>query len=1155
MRDFLTCFFLVATLSWGQSFTGSIRGTITDNTKATVGGAKITATDADRNVEHTTVSDSSGRYIFPTLPAARYSLAVEFPGFDKAVQPAFRLEVQQQATVDIELRVGSVTTTIAVEASAPLLNTTSATLGQVVESRLLNRLPLQGRNPLALTQLAPGVISTGSGGTNTNFVSSGVRNNASEVLLDGGPISGIEQNGGVTDVKYSPNVDVVEEFKVQTNFFSAEFGNTGGTVINMISKSGTNEFHGVGYYFRRDAAMNANNWFSNSRNSPLPDSKVDNFGGTVGGPVWLGKLYNGKNRTFFFGDYERVSNLDAQTQLASVPTAQQLAGDFSDTRLANGALVPLFDPYSTYTNASGTVLRNPIPGNIIPRARQNPVSLNFNKYFPAPNQAGNPFTRENNWFAAGNRRSRSNKADAKIDHNISDKQRFSARYGVSWGSNELANLVGNISQGGSQGSNRTQNFIMDYTRTHSPTTVIAVRAGLLRGKGLSDPISYGFDATTLGLPQSMIDASGVKAFPSYSAQYRQMGVAGYAIIHRFEDVYQFLGSVTKIMGGHTLKAGGEYRKLHLNYFQPNTPNGSFSFSRNQTAENPVLASSTQGDGLASALLGWGSGGVISVDYSTAQSAGYFGTFLNDEWRLSQKLTLSLGLRYDFDIPRTDRYNRINWADIDAPAPIADVPQIKAVFPNLKGVMRFADDKNRSPYNGDYNNIQPRFGIAYSLNKKTSIRGAYGIFYVVSRHTVKGEVGTAFGFTDSSIPWSLDNNLTQYATFSNPWPAGITFPPGRNAAAFLGRGADTPMPKDDNPQYQQWNFSVQRELPGQGVLEVNYVGSKGTHLYFGNGDVVSALNNLNPIYWGLGRGTSGTGLLAKVPNPFFGVITNPTATTLNQPTVDYNRLLRAYPAYTSIGGGYRASANVANSIYHAMQVKYEKRFSRGLSAVAHYTWSKMISDSDASGGDVTWLAGNSNIQDVFNLRNERSLSVFDRPHRLVTSFDYELPIGRRRPIGQNMNRILDGIIGGWELTGIIIASSGAPMGVTQSASNLWAGGQRPNLIGDPSKPGSTRDKLNNYFNVAAFQTIPADRIGSAPRLLNYRGPALANADASLVKNFYITERKYVHLRLEGYSITNHPQWGNPNTSFGGTTFGQITSSSGQRVLQIGAKFYY
>jgi hypothetical protein len=1155
MRKSLLCFCLLSVLVWGQSYTGSIRGTVTDTTKAAVPGAKITAIDTDRNVEYSTLADSSGRYILPTLPAASYALTVQAAGFQKGSQPAFRLEVQQQATVDIELSVGAVTTTVEVQASSPLLNTTSATLGQVVESRLFLSAPNQGRNPLSLLSVAPGVVPTGSG---TNFVSSGVRNNASEVLMDGVPLTGIEQNGGVTDVKYTPTIDVVDEFKIQTNFFSAEFGNSGGTVINMVSKSGTNQVHGVGYFFRRDNALNANNWFSNARGVTLPDLTRNNFGGTVGGPVYLPKIYNGKNRSFFFADYDRFRQSSATTALGSVPTAQQLAGDFSDTRLNNGALVPLFDPYSTFTDASGTVLRNPIPGNVIPLSRQDAITRNFIKYFPAPNLPGDPFTRNNNWFAQGSNAGAGNKLDAKLDHNVSEKQRFTARYSVDWGWSTVANLTGNISHNGNPGASRSQNFTVDYTRTHSPTTIINLRAGVLRVRSLRDPLSSGFDATTLGLPKEMIDATGVKAFPLFSAQYRSMGAGGYAIIHRYEDVYQYLGALTRIHGGHTIKAGAEFRKLHLNYFQPNTPNGGFTFTRGVTSQNPTVSSSTQGDGLASALLGWGSSGQVSIDYPTAQSAGYFGTYVNDDWRITRKLTLNLGLRYDFDIPRTDRFNRINWLDLDAPAPIANVPAIKAVFPNLKGLMRFADDKKRTPYDGDWNNVQPRIGFAYALTNKTSIRAAYGLFYVVSRHTVKGEVGTAFGFTDSSIPWTLDSGLTRYARFSNPWPDGLTYPPGRDPLRFLGLGAGTPLPKDDNPPYQQWTFSIQREIPGRGVLEVNYVGTKGTHLYFGQGDVVSNLNPLDPIYWSQGRGTSGNGLNALVPNPFYGVITNPTATNYNRTTIQLNRLLRPYPEYSGSVGGYRASRNIGNSIYHALQVKYEKRFSHGLSMIAHYTFSKMISDSDVSGSDVDWLAGGSTVQDLKNLRNERSIAVFDRPHRLVTTFDYQIPIGRKRALGKSMNRILDGVIGGWELSGIVTASSGTPLGISQSASNLWQGNQRPNLVGDPSKPGSVRDKLNNYLNVAAFQQVNPDLIGSTPRFLpKYRGPGTVNEDATLMKNFAITESKYLQLRLEAYSVMNSPQWGMPGTSFapGSSSFGQITSSGGNRSVQIAAKFYY
>ena len=1150
MRSFGASLFLLSAIAWCQSYTGSIRGTITDNTRAAVPGAKVTATDVDRKVDYPTTSDSAGRYIFPTLPAARYTLTVEVQGFDKATQAAFRLEVQQQATVDVELKVGAVSTSVEVQGAAPLLNTTSATLGQVIENQIIQSTPNNGRNPLSLVLLAPGIVGATGG---VSFISNGVRNNSAEVLMDGAALTSIEQNGGITDLKYTPTTDVVEEMKVQTNFFSAEFGNTGGTVINMVSKSGTNDLHGVGYFYRRDAAMNANNWFANSRNSPLADSYRNWYGGTMGGPVYLPKLYNGRNRTFFFVDTDYYKQLSATTSTGSVPTARQLTGDFSDTRLANGNLVPIYDPYNTFVNSSGAVMRNPLAGNIIPLSRQNPIAQAFDKYFPAPTSEGNAFTHANNWFAQGSTPASDHKIDAKIDHNISDKQRFSSRYSVDWSANGVANLTGNISHNGNPGIARSQNFIMDYTRTQNASTVIALRAGILRVKSIRDPLSTGFDATTLGLPAYMTAATGTKNFPNYSAQYRAMGVGGYAIIHRYEDLYQYLGSVTKMIGGHTIKAGAEFRKLHLNYFQPNLPGGGFSFNRKQTGVNPLTSSSSQGDGLASALLGFGNGGSVSIDYPTAQSAGYAGAYVNDDWRITRRLTINFGVRWDADIPRVDRFDRINWMDLDAPAPIANNPQVKAVFPNLKGVMRFAPDDGRTPYDGDWKNFQPRFGFAYALNGKTSIRGAYGMFYTVSRHTVKGEVGTAFGFTDSSIPWSLDGGRTQYATFANPWPVGLTLPPGRNASAFLGMDAGTPLPHDRNPQYQQWNLSIQREVPGHGVVEVNYSASKGTRLYLGDtNDAVANLNNLNPIYWGIGVDD----LTSLVPNPFYGVITNPTATSYNGKTIEYDLLLRAFPAYSSVGG-YRAQVNIGDSSYHSLQIKYEKRFSHGLSVVAHYTFSKLMSDSDEAGSDVEWAAVSGSVQNLFNLKQERSVSAFNRPQRVVGSFAYDLPVGRNRFLGKSMNRILDGVIGGWQVSSIFSAQSGATLQVTLDSSNIWDGAvQRPNLVGNPSMSGSVFSRLNNYFNVNAFTSPDEFEYGSAPRYLpSYRGPAIINADATLMKNFQIKERKSVQLRLEAYNVTNSPQWNSPNTSFGSTTFGQITTSTNSRTLQVAAKFYY
>src|SRR5262245_49240307 len=929
----------------GQTFTASIRGTISDSTKAAIPSAVVTLTDVDRNLPHSTTTDTSGRYMLPSLQPGSYSLTVEATGFRKHTQPAFALAVQQQATVNVELTVGDVSASVEVQASAPLINTTAATLGQVVENKFILSAPLAARNPLTLVTLAAGLVpaeNSAGGSSGINFVANGVRANSSDALLDGMNLTGIDQNGGITEVKYSPSVDLIEEFKVQTNFYNAEFGNSGGAIINMVSKSGTNELHGVGYEFHRNAALNANSFFANRNGQNLPAFKRNVFGGTVGGPVWIPRIYKGKSRTFFFTLFEGDRQSNPSSTLTTVPTAQQLAGDFSDTRRSNGALYPIYNPFDLYTSGNQT-LRRPFPGNVIPASLHSRVAKNILAYYPKPTSEGAPFTHVNNFFAQGVRQASGNKIDAKIDHNLGEKQRFSSRYSVNWTSSNPPNLIGNIADRSNQGRNRNQNFVFDSTRTQSPTTVITTRLGILRRRTATDPISRlaGFDQTTLGFPSYLLE-SGVKQFPDIGPSgYLALGGSSFGQTYAWETEGILNGSVTKIIGGHTIKTGSELRAIHENFYQHGYPTGNFVFGRAQTGENPLVSNANQGDAIASMLLSWGSGGQYGLEWPTATYGKYFGLYLQDDWRVTRHFTLNLGVRYDFDVPRRERFNRLNWFDFEAPSPLqGKVPE----FPNLKGVMRFVDDKTRSAFDGDWNNLQPRIGIAYALGGKTSLRAGYGIFYVTSRHTTSGEPGSAFR-SRPGIQWSRDGGLTPYATLENPYPAGLTPPWGRDPLAFLGQGLNAYARDDINPQYQQWNFSIQRAVPGNGVVEVNYAGSKGTHLYFGSsGDTMDNRNKLDPVYWDIGR----TMLNSQVPNPFLGVITDPRS-VLSLPTVQLHRLLRPYPQYAG-GVGSPATPNIANSLYHSVQFKYEKRFSRGLAVIAHYTIAKMMSDSDVNNSE-------------------------------------------------------------------------------------------------------------------------------------------------------------------------------------------------------------
>jgi hypothetical protein len=1155
MRKLLLFFLSVSVVIWAQSYTASVRGIVTDPTQALVPLASVTITDVERNLRYNATTDEAGRYMLTALPPGRYTLTVEASGFQTHTQPAFRLEVQQQATINVELVLSGVTTTIEVTEATPLLNTTIATLGQVVENKLILSTPLLARNPMALTMLTPGLVPSNNspgGVLNTNFVANGVRNSTADAMLDGVVITGVEQNGGVTHMKYTPSVEAVQEFKIQTNFFNAEFGNTGGAVINMVSKSGTNELHGVAYEFHRNAALNANSFFSNRAGRTLPEFKRNVYGGTMGGPVWIPKVYDGRDKTFFFFLYEGTRQESASTTLGTVPTAQQIAGDFSDTRLSNGNLVPIYNPFDTYTAADGRILRRPFENNMIPPSMHSTVARNVLAFYPAPTSEGAPFTRVNNFFAQGVGKSESEKLDSKIDHNLSEKQRLMSRYSVDWGSSKPANLLGNVADSWNPGSSRSQSFVFDFTRSHNPTTLFTARVGILRVKADSVPGSNraNFDVRTLGLPEIM-RTGGTYQFPNFAPSgYRTLGAGGWSLIHRAEDIVPVNASATKVAGAHTIKGGVEFRRLRLNYTQPGFPAGGFNFNRAQTGVNPLVASSSQGDAIASMLLGWGNGGYMWIDTPAATAAQYFGVYTQDDWRITRKLTLNLGMRYDFDLPRTERFNRLHWYDYDAPSPIAG--QVPA-FPDLKGVMRFVDEDNRSPFAGDYNNLQPRFGLAYALGNKTSIRAAYGIFYSVARHTIKGEVGPAFR-SSSSVDWSRDSHYTRFASLDNPYPLGLTEPFGRDPLAFLGFGFSVYGRDSKNPQYQQWNFSVQREAPGDGVVEVNYAGSKGTYLYFGSGDVLGNHNKLDPMYYGIGR----TALNAQVPNPFYGVITDPRS-ILSLPTTQFHRFLRPYPQHAGGMGGYLDPPNIGNSNYHSVQFKYERRFSKGLAVLAHYTVSKMISDSDTSASDVDWLLTTTGVQNWKDLSLERSLAVFDIPQRAVVTFNYELPVGRGKTFGSGMNRVADAVAGGWEVSGILTFSSGFPLIPSLANPSLWEGAQRPNLIGDPSTSGSPSQRIDQYFNASAFSQPAADIYGTAPRTLSsYRAFGIRNADMTLMKNFAIKEGKSLQFRLESYNLTNTPTFGVPDSSFGSSSFGVISgyaSGRGARETQVAVKFYY
>ena len=1143
------CLLLAPVQVQAQSFTASLQGTVKDSTGAVVQGARLTLVNEATNVRQEKLSDSHGLYLFTLLPPGTYKLTVDTPGFQTSVRSGMVLQVQQQAEVDIVLSVGDVATSVQVAGEAPRLDSVTATLGRVLENRSLQSMPLASRSILDLANLTPGVVGAPAG-TGSNFVSNGVRNSTTDLLLDGVTVAVHEQGGGATDIKFRPTVELVQEFKFQTNSLSAEYGFTGGSVISAVTRGGTNELHGSAFDYLRNSALNANDFFSNRAGRSIVPSRRNQFGAAIGGPIYLPKLYDGRNKTFFFFHHEGTKLASQSTSIQTLPTLLERNGDFSDSRDSSGRVIQIFDPYDV-SNATGTNLRAPFPNNTIPKARFNPVAVNAIKFFPDPNLAGLPFTHTSNYFFSGTSLQNGFQETAKIDHNFSERSRISFRASLARQNNVSPNQWGEgnwMSPTGNTGTTNTNNPAFDYTRTISPTTVLSMRWGWSRQFGYSslpcEP-KCAFDAKSFGF-QGPWDSP---IPPQFSPEaYNAVGTGRFTLIIRGEDVNHFNGNMTKILGRHTLKFGAEARLYRLNYAQPGVNDINFAFPRTITMQNPIVSNSAQGNGMASFLLGWGTGDDAGDSPSSLAYQSY-GFFYQHDWQVTSKFTLNLGVRYELPIPETERYNRESWFNPNAKSPLV-VP----AFPNLKGGIEFALNGNdyRSPYWTDRNNWAPRIGFAWQFLPKMVMRAGYGIYYGLTRAQVSSPLGPGFRVGTSWTP-SLDSNVTQYASLTNPFKDGINQPPGSKFGLLTNVGVGTGLSPirewNTTPYFGQWSFSIERELPGNAVMEVAYSGSKGTHLGF---DTMTAQQRIDQSYYSLGAD-----LNKQVPNPFYGIITDPLATVLNKPTVQLIQLLYPYPQFTSVGAW--PAPPMADSIYNAVQVKCTKRYSQGFNVSAHYTVSKMIDDNSLGSSGQSWLGGSTPIQHYGNVRLERAVSVRDITHRGVMDFLYELPIGRGKLLGKNWNRPVDMALGGWQINGIFILQSGDPLIPNLQSGVLPGATQRPNLLYEPGLPGSVVSRIDRYLDANAFSRPDPYKFGNAPRTMSRaRGPGLRNADMSIFKDIHIKPERnvYFQLRGEAFNVTNSPIFADPNVTVGSTSFGVITGlQNSPRTLQVALKLSF
>jgi hypothetical protein len=1092
-----------------------------------------------------------------------YTVEVTREGFKKIAREHVEVNVAESVSLALTLELGSVSETVEVSGAAPLLQTERGELGQVVDRQQLLDLPLNGRDAISLAGLTSGVVpgpQFSDGPLNlANFSIDGSRGGATEILVDGAPDTAPENSPGGYVAATLPSMERVQEFKVQTNAFSAEFGRSTGGIINIVVKSGTNDVHGSAYEFLRNSVTDANDFFLNRAGRKLATFQRNQFGFTLGGPVLIPRLYNGRNRTFVFGGYEGVRQRSLSTSTVTLPSATEAAGDFSQTLNAPGQPLIIYDPITTTAAAGGGYVRTPFPGNRIPADRIDPVAVRLLSFYPKPDTPGTGPARINNYTASGASQLNDDNFDVRVDQIISETQNFYVRLSNRDYRTVSPNFYGTIGQSGPQYVSRPgQSAAVHYSRNFGPHLLWESTYGYAGLFTTRQSFSYGTDITKeLGLPSALAQISSADGFPSITIN--GYGAIGEAFKARFRlESHSFQESLTFLTGKQSIKFGVQFRISRTNFYQGQAPAGQFSFTQAFTqGPDPTRATATGGNGLASFLLGYAATGSVTHDAYASTQSPYWGPFVQDDIKLTRTLTLNLGLRYELEIPRSERYNRLSVFDPTIANPIgAQVPG----YGNLKGALLFLGKDRDKQFNTDKNNFGPRFGFAWRAPREFVARGGYAIFYSAGSTTAGGTLGGIgdAGFS-SSTPFlsSLDGGLTPASRLSNPFPNGFSLPPGSSQGllTFLGQDFDTPNLYDRTTYVQQWNFNIQKEALRGTLVEVGYAGSKGTHLPI----IFGAMNQLTDATLALGPS-----LLNQVPNPFYGVITNPVS-LLSQRTVQMAQLLRPYAQFTTMT---MDKASIASSIYHSLQVRVDHRFRRGVSFLGAYTWSKSIDDVSSSS---TGLNGPQvYTQDWFNRRADRSLSVFDVPSRLVLSGTYELPIGRSKLLGRAMNRVEDAFLGGWQVNGIYVFARGLPLVLTNSVNTCNClnqlngaaapvnGTQRPNNSGtSAARSGAVVDRLNQYFTTSVFSQPAPFTYGNVGRTLpDVRQPASKNLDFSLFKNFKINEHKTLQFRAEAFNATNTPIFGAPGTAFGASNFGVIASSGNTpRQLQFGLRLAF
>jgi hypothetical protein len=1166
---------LTVTLSiaaYAQEFRGTIGGTVTDPAGASIANAKVTAVQSGTNTKARTTTDSSGEYAIPFLAPGEYELTVESNGFRQAVKSGIQLGSGERPIIDIHMAVGDVSQRLEVTDEAPMVNAENASTGQAITSRQVEELPLDGRTPMMFAQLSMGVISTTQPSLVHPFDSAapaamsigGLPSQSSELLMDGSPDATWDLR-----LAYSPMQDAVQEVRVKAFDNDAAYGHTGGGTANMILKTGTNQLHGTLWEFNQPDNLSANTYFNNKNGVPTPVTHLNEYGLTASGPVFIPRVYDGRNKLFWFFGWESFIDSQPNTTLLTVPTDAEKKGDFS-ALLAAGNQYQLYNPYSAALSGT-TVNRTPFTGNVIPPTLLSPIGSAFMQYYPEPNvTSGVGATGVNNYISNATTNDNFVNFLGRTDYNMSDRSRlfFDARY-TNY-SQVKNNYFSNISNG-SILVRQNWGATLDEIYTLTPRTVLDIRANFTRmGEGHQVP-SQGFDPTTLGFPSYFGGSSNYKDLPIAAlTTFQPLGANSSNLLPSQSG--QLFGDIVTIKGNHTLKIGGDIRQYRLNVIQFGNSTGTFSFGNTyDRASSSASSTVAQGQDLASLLLGLPTSGSYDINTFSSLYSYYFAGFIQDDWRVTHTLTVNLGVRFDAETPYTEKYGRtVNGFDPSSTNPLSaaalaayaksPISQIPVSAFNVNGGLTFASSSNGAEYNVHTPPVSPRVGLAWAPDRfhgTAVIRAGFAMFVAPVTVANLGTNGTystnplinqeGFSATTSfSVPGAI---VTPTNPLSNPFPTGLLAPAGSAAglATFEGQNISFLNPDMKNPYSLRWNFNLQKNITPTLLVEAGYVGNHAVHLPVS----VTQLNGIPRQYLSTlatRDATVNTALTASIANPFSGL-----NTSQNTATTTVAQLLAPYPEFpvgTSAGGDSGTSGiieqnlSVGSSYFHSLMFRAEKRLSHGLTLTGNYAFSKLIEQD-------SWL-------NVAGPYLEKRISPFDHTNHFVVAASYELPVGKGKALDLK-SKWANNVLGGWMVNNIYTYQTGAPILWTNGSSTtpgdyVYFGGPGA-LTVDPRQTNTAS------FNTALFATNSTQAFSYHIRSFsttfpNLRSDGINQLDTSLLKRFPVTEHATLQLRFEAFNLLNRAAFSAPSTTVSSSGFGLITAQANRsRTIQLGARIVF